>query len=62
MRVAGLLMLFLVCTLASKAFAAAEGIGWIANWRQGLVEARKSNKPILLMAGMPACGGVPGVW
>ncbi len=44
------------------AIAADDGIGWIPTWQQALAEAKQTNKPILLVAGAPQCGGVPGVW
>ncbi len=55
------LALFLTVLMPS-AIAADQGIGWIPTWQQALVEARQTNKPIMLMAGAPACAGVPGTW
>ncbi|MBX9695726.1 MAG: thioredoxin family protein [Cyanobacteria bacterium] len=62
MRLAVFLFLLTALTLVSKAYAATEGIGWIPSWKQAVAEAKLTNKPILLMAGAPECGGVPGVW
>ncbi len=64
MRVIQLGLAFLMlCFFAPYAFGAdSEGIGWIPTWNQALFEAKQTNRPILLMAGAPACGGVPGVW
>ncbi|MBL8727051.1 MAG: hypothetical protein JNM25_01380 [Planctomycetes bacterium] len=38
------------------------GIAWFGTWQQGLAEARRTGRPILLMAATPQCHGVPGVW
>ena len=37
-------------------------IAWYGNLADGLAEARRSGRPILLVSGAPACLGVPGVW
>ena len=42
--------------------AAEPAIGWIPTWDQAIAEAKQTNKPILLIAAAPSCGGVPGVW
>ncbi|HEY9712194.1 MAG TPA: hypothetical protein V6C72_01915 [Chroococcales cyanobacterium] len=41
---------------------ATQAIGWIPTWSQAVAEARRTNKPILLVAAAPSCGNVPGVW
>ncbi len=41
---------------------AAAGIQWFSTWDSGLKEARRSGRPILLVAAAPHCGGVSGVW
>ena len=56
------LILLFTLVMTQPVRATDPGIGWIASWQQGLAEARQTNKPIMLMAGAPACGGVPGVW
>ncbi len=38
------------------------GIQWFATGESGLREARRTGRPILLVAGAPSCAGVPGVW
>ncbi|MEZ4545988.1 MAG: hypothetical protein R3C24_19090 [Cyanobacteriota/Melainabacteria group bacterium] len=38
------------------------GIGWIPTWKQGIAEANRTKKPILLVSAAPQCGGVPGEW
>ena len=48
--------------IVEPAKAAPEGIGWIPTWKQGIAEARRTNKPILLLSAAPACGGVSGLW
>lgn len=62
MKLHGLLFLVAAWLCSVNAIAYAEGIGWIPSWNQALAEARQTNKPIMLMSGAPACGGVPGVW
>ncbi len=62
MRLRIFLALFAVLTMAQTSFAADDGIGWMATWEQAIKEARESNKPIMLVAAAPSCGGVPGVW
>lgn len=37
-------------------------IAWHGNLADGLAEARRSGRPILLVSGAPACLGIPGVW
>ncbi|MFO0865289.1 MAG: hypothetical protein U0744_11685 [Gemmataceae bacterium] len=38
------------------------GIQWYATWKQGLAEAQRSNRPILLVSAAPHCSGISGVW
>jgi len=38
------------------------GIAWFGTWQQGLAEAQRTGKPILLMSAVPQCHNVPGVW
>jgi len=42
--------------------AAAEKIAWYGTWQEGLAEARRSGRPILLVAAAPQCHEVPGMW
>jgi hypothetical protein len=42
--------------------AKAAGIPWFATWESGLAEAKRTGKPILLVAAAPSCGGVSGIW
>lgn len=37
-------------------------IAWYGDLQQGLAEANRSDRPILLVSGAPHCLGVPGVW
>jgi hypothetical protein len=53
---------FFAAPQVSLAQLGEQGIAWIPTWKQALAEARQTGKPILLMAGAPSCGGVPGVW
>jgi hypothetical protein len=38
------------------------GIAWYPELAQGLIEAKRTNKPILFMAVASQCGGVSGVF
>ncbi len=37
-------------------------IAWYGTLELGRAAAKKTGRPILLVAGAPHCGGVPGVW
>jgi hypothetical protein len=39
-----------------------EGVSWFANWQDGLNEAKRTNRPILLVSAAPHCAGVSGTW
>ncbi len=38
------------------------GIAWYGAWKPGLAEAKKSGRPILLIAAAPHCHGISGIW
>ncbi len=38
------------------------GIAWFGSWQAGLAEAKRTDRPILLMSAAPQCHGVPGMW
>ena len=38
------------------------GIQWIGTLDAGLEEARRTNRPILLVSAAPHCHEVPGIW
>lgn len=38
------------------------GIVWHGKLREGLAEAKRTNRPILLLSAVPHCHGVSGVW
>ena len=38
------------------------GIAWYGVLTEGLAEAKRTGKPILLITSAPQCGGVPGMW
>lgn len=40
----------------------ASGIAWFGTWEGALSEAKRTNRPILLMSAAPSCRQVPGVW
>ncbi|MFK7740619.1 MAG: hypothetical protein AB8H80_09875 [Planctomycetota bacterium] len=40
----------------------AAGVSWFGTWEGALAEAKRVNRPILLMSAAPACSQVPGVW
>ena len=37
-------------------------IAWHGTWAAGLAEARRTGRPILLVAAAPHCHGVSGIW
>ena len=37
-------------------------IAWFGTWEAGLAEAKRTDRPILLMSAAPQCHGVPGMW
>lgn len=42
--------------------AASPKIAWYGKLEDGLEEARRSNRPILLVSAAPQCQNVPGMW
>lgn len=61
------LLLAIPLLLASSVFLEAEEkpiprIAWYGNLADGLAEAQRSGRPILLVSGAPSCLGIPGVW
>ena len=38
------------------------GIVWYGVLKDGLAEAERTGKPILLITAAAQCGGVPGMW
>lgn len=50
--------------LATSAIAAepANRIAWFGRLTDGLAEAKRSHRPILLVSAAPQCVGVPGMW
>jgi len=39
-----------------------ERIAWCGTWQSAQREARRSQRPILLIAAAPFCHSVPGIW
>ena len=37
-------------------------IAWYGQLKDGLAEAKRSNRPILLVSAAPQCEAVPGIW
>jgi len=37
-------------------------IAWYTTWQEGLAEAKRTNRPIMLHSAAPQCSGVPGMW
>lgn len=37
-------------------------IAWYGTLASGLAEAKRTQRPILLVSGAPQCLGVPGIW
>jgi len=42
--------------------AKGERIAWFGTWEGGLAEAKRTGRPIFLVAAAPHCHGVPGIW
>lgn len=38
------------------------GIVWYGSLRQGVAEAKRTNRPILLISAAPHCHNVSGIW
>ena len=38
------------------------GIAWHGQWSEGVKIARKTGRPILLIAAAPHCKGISGIW
>jgi len=58
----GTALLLAVGTLVRAEENSIPRIAWYGNLADGLAEAERSGRPILLISGAPACLGVPGVW
>ena len=55
--------LFLLLTASvSSAFEPPPRIAWYGQLADGLAEAERTGRPILLVSGAPQCHGVPGIW
>jgi hypothetical protein len=52
----------LAMTAAHAAATAKAGIAWYGTWDAGLKEAKRLNRPILLISGAPQCNHVSGMW
>jgi len=48
--------------LACAADAVPPRIAWYGTLMNGLAEAKRSSRPILLVSGAPQCLGVSGIW
>lgn len=60
-----LLLLLLLVPAAGTADAqeaVGPGIAWHGTLEAGLAEARRTNRPILLMAAAPQCHNISGMW
>ena len=38
------------------------GIVWFGTLKVGLAEAKRTNRPLLIMSAVPECHGVSGIW
>ena len=47
---------------SAAAVPKAAGIAWFGQWTEGLKEAKKTGRPILLVSAAPHCRGVSGIW
>lgn len=48
--------------VAAAATLSGGGIQWIGTLDAGLAEARRTNRPILLVSAAPHCHEVSGIW
>lgn len=46
----------------AKKEAAPAKIAWFGTWKEGLAEAKRTGRPILLIAATPHCHNVSGLW
>ena len=46
----------------AKKEAAPPKIAWFGTWKTGLAEAKRTGRPILLIAATPHCHNVSGLW
>lgn len=37
-------------------------IAWYGTWKQGLAEAKRTDRPILLISAAPHCRNISGMW
>jgi hypothetical protein len=37
-------------------------ITWFGTWKQGLAEAKRTGRPILLISAAPHCRNISGLW
>ena len=58
------LKILTLLAIVTGPLAAAEGpkIAWYGTLKDGLAEAKRSNRPILLVSAAPQCQNVPGMW
>ena len=47
---------------APSSETAQSGIAWYGVLQDGLQEAQRTDRPILLLTAAPQCNGVPGMW
>lgn len=60
-RISFFAMLLVIATIA-VAEDPTPRIAWYGQLADGLAEAQRTGRPILLVSGAPQCHGVPGVW
>lgn len=64
----GLLTLTLAIAITSGSLAEAADesgkgkIAWFGTWKGGLEVAKRTGRPILLIAAAPHCHSTPGIW
>ena len=57
--------LAIACVIALPAKAQTKKssqIAWYGTWTQGLAEAKRSGRPILLISAAPHCRNISGMW
>jgi hypothetical protein len=61
MRQLSLTLTVTLCVLATTA-SAGDKISWYGTWSQAKAEAKRLNRPILLLSAAPQCHNVSGIW
>jgi len=49
-------------SVSASAMGQAPRIQWFGTLEQGLAEAKRTNRPLMMTAAAPVCRGIPGKW